>query len=138
MSKTNNNYNTNPNIINQINERVEDETTGGDSFLNTANRFRVANLTNVDTEVTYVYPVPAGPAVPYTHDKSVFPNDNVTAQEAEDYLNDNGFPNAAMATSLAAPFDSPETMLETNIDTYNNFASSQAGLPVGYFTWTGL
>lgn len=137
MSKTNNNYNSNPNIINLINERTEDETVGGESFLNTGNRFRVANLTSVDTEVTHLYPEASGPALPYTHDLSVFPNAFVSAQEAEDFLVNNGFSNTAMAAALAAPFDSPETMIESNVTTYSDFAAS-VGLPSGYFTWTGL
>lgn len=74
--------------------------------------------------------------LPYSHDNSIFTDDNVTAAVAAAYLTDNGFSNAGMAAALAAPFDSPSTMLETNITTYVGFASNY-GMPSDYFTWLG-
>lgn len=132
MSKTNGNFNPNPNIVNVINSReIQNIASDFDIFANTDGRFHQAIITWISNgyEFNIKNTINADDPIWYTHDKSVFPNDVVTTQELIDTYNPTHPMHIAVAATIA---DQP--MLESNLNLINDMIVFFGG-PSGYFTF---
>ena len=75
--------------------------------------------------------IPSGQVLQYSHDKSVFPNDFVTAQEIIDGYN---VTNPMFIAIIGTLNDDP--LLESNLTLVNNVIQAGGG-PSNYFTFIG-
>lgn len=132
MSKTNGNYNNNPNIVNTTTSReITNIASDFDPFANVDGRFHQAMVTWISNGFSFEIKntINADDPIWYTHDKSVFPNDIVTTQELIDTYNPAHPMHIAVAATIA---DQP--MIESNLDLINSLISSNGG-PLDYFTF---
>ena len=132
MSKTNGNYNNNPNIVNTTTEReIQNIASDFDPFANVDGRFHQAMITWISNGFSFNIKntIDAGDPIWYTHDKSLFSNDIVTTQDIIDLTGVSHPMHLAIAATIA---DQP--LLESNLNLINDLIESQEGT-VGYFTF---
>lgn len=128
------NHNGIPTVTNIVAERdIQNIASDFDIFANTDNRFHAAMIKWISNGYEFIIKdtIPSGQVLQYSHDKSIFPNDFVTAQEIIDTYN---VTNPMFIAIIATLNDDP--LLESNLTLVNNVIASGGGSS-NYFTYIG-